>query len=276
MKKLLVLALAGVVAAVVATSLAVSGGRRDLDYSFVSQSLGTLRYEVYLPQGYDDTSTRYPVIYFLHGLPAGGGSYRTLGFVQRAIDTVGRPALLVTPQGATQTNPDPEYLGRWEKAIAEELPSAIDRRFRTIPDRTGRALVGVSAGGYGAMHLALRHLDEFSVVESWSGYFLPTNPAGTAPLDLGSPARNRGANIHVNVPTLTKRLSGRPTFIAFYVGRGDWRFYRENVLLHRELTRAGVSHVFRVYPGGHTSSVWSAHAPAWLALALDHLAAPES
>ena len=46
------------------------------------------------------------------------------------------------------------------------------------------------------MHLALEHLDEFAVVESWSGYFHPTDPTGTKPLDLGSRRRNTAANVH--------------------------------------------------------------------------------
>jgi enterochelin esterase-like enzyme len=261
-------------AAAAAAALAGTGGSRDVDAAFVSQAIGTLHFRIYLPPGYDDTTMRYPVVYFLHGLPAGSGSYRSLGFVRRALEAAGRPALLVTPQGATAGNADPEYVGGWEQAIADELPRVVDRRFRTIASRDGRALIGVSAGGYGAMHLALRHLDEFAVVESWSGYFHPTDPSGTKPLDLGSAAQNRDANVHAAVPQLTQRLSSRPTFIAFYVGRGDWRFYPENVALHRELVRAGVRHLFRVYAGGHSTSLWTTHAPAWLALALDHLAAP--
>src|SRR5438067_6618140 len=106
MKKLLTVLLLDA-AVVAAGGAAATGSSRDLDTSFVSQSIGTLRFEVYLPRGYDDTTTRYPVVYFLHGLPAGSGSYRSLGFVQHALDALGRPALLVTPQGATARNTDP-------------------------------------------------------------------------------------------------------------------------------------------------------------------------
>ena len=63
----------------------------------------------------------------------------------------------------------------------------------------------------------------------------------------------------------------RPTFFAFYVGRGDSRFRAENLRLHRELLAAGVPHLFRLYPGAHAQTVWSAHATAWLRLALTHL-----
>ena len=59
----------------------------------------------------------------------------------------------------------------------------MDTHYRTIASRRARALVGVSAGGYGAVLLALHHLETYSVVESWSGYFHPTDPDGTSPLD---------------------------------------------------------------------------------------------
>jgi enterochelin esterase-like enzyme len=155
--------------------------------------------------------------------------------------------------------------------MAREVPAYVDSHFRTIRDRRARAIVGLSAGGYGAVLVALHHLGRFSVVESWSGYFHPTNPQGTQPLDLGSASRNARASAHTFVSSLQRAFARRPTFFAFYVGRGDDRFHDENEQLNRELVAARVPHVFHVYPGGHQQTVWSAHARAWLELALEHL-----
>jgi len=252
---------------------------RALDLSFQSHALGgELSLVVYLPPGYELGTTHYPVIYFLHGLPASPVGYRGVGYLARTLDTLRRKAILVAPQGARDGDSDPEYLdwgsGRnWETAIAKEVPGYVDGHFRTLTNRDGRALVGVSAGGYGALLLALHHLDEFSVVESWSGYQHPTNPAGTAPLSLGSADEDRRASAHTFVPTLARMFRANPTFLAFYVGRGDAHFRAENEQLDRELTQAHVPHLFRVYPGAHEQSVWSEHARAWLGLAIDHLAA---
>jgi len=122
--------------------------------------------------------------------------------------------------------------------------------------------------------LAVHHLDDFAAVESWSGYFHPTNPAGTQPLDLGSSARNARANVHRFVSALRADERRRPTFFAFYVGTGDKRFRAENEQLNRELTAAHVAHVFALYPGAHEGTVWAAHARRWLGLAAEHLARP--
>jgi putative tributyrin esterase len=233
----------------------------------------------YLPPGYTAGGRRYPVVYFLHGLPAGPREYRNVDWLTGPLDRLGGPVILVAPQGSKHEDSDPEYLdwgpGRnWETAIARELPAYVDSHLRTIPTRRGRALVGLSAGGYGAVLLALHHLDDFAVVESWSGYFHPTNPAGTAPLDLGSSARNRRASAHAFVRVLEGAPSGRKTFFAFYVGAGDTRFQEENVQLDHELDAAHVAHVFVIYPGAHERTVWKAHARAWLELARRRLASP--
>ena len=251
--------------------------QRTWDSGFHSVALGgVLHFEVILPVDYDTSGRRYPVIYFLHGLPAGGGDYRGLGFVQRALDGLGPKAILVVPQGARGGDSDPEYLDRgpgreWATAIASELPRVVDARYRTIASRKGRALIGLSAGGYGAMHLALGHLADFSVVESWSGYFHPTDPTGLQGLDLGSQQDNDRVNVHAQARQISARLRSLPTLIAFYVGRGDTRFAAENRQLNQELSRGGIGHVFRLYPGGHDQSLWGRYAPAWLALALSHL-----
>src|SRR5262245_7795832 len=158
-----------------------------LDCSLPSKALrGRLAFEIYLPPGYAQSRGRYPVIYFLHGLPASPYAFRSMRAFDAALDRTGGRAILVVPQGARDGDSDPEYVdwgpGRnWETAIGTELPRYVDSHFRTIANRRGRALVGLSAGGYGAVLLALHHLDSYSVMQSWSGYFHPTNPSGTAP-----------------------------------------------------------------------------------------------
>src|SRR3979411_2912562 len=115
---------------------------------------GTLPALVYLPAGYDGSSRRYPVIYFLHGLPASPNSYTLNSFVAAAVATGPHPAIVVAPQGARSPDRDREYQDggpteNWPRAIASELTRCLDRRFRTIAHRSGRMLIGLSAGGFG-------------------------------------------------------------------------------------------------------------------------------
>jgi S-formylglutathione hydrolase FrmB len=272
-RRLTVLLLAGALAAAL-TAVGIAHRSSRTDDRIVWTHVGSLGYEVYLPAGYRTSGLRYPVVYFLHGLPAGSKAFQLFGWLDRAMDEAAHPAILVVPQAATGSNTDPEYLGRWETAIAGDVPRAVDAHYRTIASRNGRAIVGLSAGGYGAMHLALAHLSEFSAVESWSGYFHPTDPTGVYPLDLGSAQKNAAANVHEQFARIEARLDTLPLYIAFYIGRNDptGSFVAENEQLNQELSAAGVAHVFRLYPGGHQQSLWAAEAPAWLNLALNHLA----
>ena len=258
-------AAAALAALAVASTVSLgSGGIRD--ESFHSSALrGTVRFAVHLPRGYAGGSTRYPVVYFLHGLPASPGAYRGISFIVQALQRQNLDAIVVAPQGVRDGDNDPEYLdwgpGRnWETALARELPRVVDARYRTIPTRRGRAIIGVSAGGYGAMLLGLHNLGTFGAIESWSGYFHPTDPTGWHALDLRSPSRNAHASAHSGLVALHRAVAANPTFIGFYVGAADARFRAENVQLDRELGAARIPHVFRVYPGGHGQRLWAAQA----------------
>jgi S-formylglutathione hydrolase FrmB len=270
------IAIAGLVvlAAAAAAGAAILHQSRDLDERIRSVALnGTVHARVVLPPGYSDSKKRYPVVYFLHGLPANAAAYRGNDWLIDELETAG-PAILVIPQGARVGDTDPEYLnwgaGRnWETYVAMEVPRYVDTHFRTIRSRSARAIVGLSAGGYGAMILGLHHLAEFSVIESWSGYFHPTDPTGTASLP-----REPAASARNLVGDLRSDETQEPTFIGFYVGRGDTRFRADNERLDAQLDAAHVAHTFDLYPGAHTTAVWKAHGTAWLELALRHLDAP--
>ena len=249
--------------------------------AFSSQALaGASHYAVYLPAGYAKSGLRYPVVYFLHGLPGDSYAYRTMDWVARGLEQSGRQAIVIGAQGSRNSETDAEWLNlgprhNWETATANELVSVVDRRYRTIANRRGRALVGVSAGGYGAASIGLHHPETFAAIQSWSGYFQPTNPAGTRVLDLGSRKANDRANVHALVPNMRRAL-GRyygQTYFSFYVGTRDRRFRSDNERLSRELSAANVPNVtFGLYPGRH--GLWQVHAPGWLALALDAIARP--
>ncbi len=231
---------------------------------------GPMHALVVLPPGYETSNARYPVVYFLHGLPAGSSTYKGNAWLGDLMSEIG-PFILVEPQGARDDDSDPEYLdwgdGRnWSTYLTRELPRYIDAHFRTIASRDGRAIVGLSAGGYGAAMLGLNHLGEFSVIESWSGYFHATDPTGKSAI----PAPG-SSNVHGLISSLAADEAKRPTFVGFYVGRSDPIFVAENVQLNRELTAASVPHTFRLYTGGHHTKLWTDHAVAWLRLALAHL-----
>ena len=257
---------------------AATAPARTLSITCRSPALGgSLPAQVFLPAGYSARGRRYPVVYFLHGLPGNPTSYTKNAFVAQSLVSAGQRAIVVAPQGARNANDDREYLDwsateNWPRTISRDLTSCVDSRFRTIPERTGRALVGLSAGGYGAANIALRNLKTFAAVESWSGYFVATDPSGNHVLKLPTPAAQRAATVP-DGPALAEQLARWPTFIGFYAGRSDQRFLDMNEAFDKALRKAGVAHVFQTYTGGHTATLWESQAPDWLGMALMYLAA---
>lgn len=255
---------------------------RIIDGSFHSSAVdGTLHYSIALPPGYGTAGRRYPVIYFLHGLPGTAESYKSIGGYADSLAATGNHVILVGAQGARAGDTDPEWHnwgpGRdWETATESDLVSWIDGHYRTIARRSARAIIGVSAGGYGAALIAIHHPGTYQVIESWSGYFIITKPDGE-PLDLGSAEANAGASAHASVPQLKGRFApyGK-TFFGFYIGAQDPYpgFVQDNERLDEELTNAGIPHVFRLYQGAHDEAFWSRHQHQWLEAAVDHLNPP--
>ena len=113
---------------------AAASPARTLNITCRSPALGgTLPAAVYLPAGYQKGSTRYPVIYVVHGLPAEPSSYKTDAFVAHALTASRYRVIVVAPQGARNANSDREYLNwgpteNWPAAIARDLPRCIDSR----------------------------------------------------------------------------------------------------------------------------------------------------
>lgn len=250
--------------------------------SFHSNALRrTEQIAVSTPAGYAYSRKRYPVIYYLHGLPGNATSFngprirRLAGSVQRS----GRPAIVVAIQGARAGDTDPEWHdwgpGRnWETVVASETVQFMDRNYHTIANRWGRAIIGLSAGGYGAGIIGFHHPGTYSVVEAWSGYFHPTIPSGEAPESVGNAAADRRASVHSYVERAMSTYKRQPTYFAFFVGDGDSRFLQENEQLDQELGQHGVPHTFALYKGGHTGGFWDLHEDAWITAALKHLARP--
>jgi enterochelin esterase-like enzyme len=144
--------------------------------SYSSAALhGAGSFLLYLPPGYASTTTRYPVIYLLHGNDETDSSFLQIGLQHTLDGLISRhlipPVIAVMIQGGPGTNNWLNLGDTRYEAYVLEVQALIDRMLPTAPDRAARAIAGYSMGGYGAMHLALTHPERFAVVESWLGFF---------------------------------------------------------------------------------------------------------
>jgi enterochelin esterase family protein len=140
------------------------------------------RVPVYLPPGYEESETRYPVVYLLSGF-TGRGTFmlNDSAFdepIQERMDRLiatgqVQPMILVMPDGFTRYGGS-QYLnssatGPYEDHLIRELLPFIDQRYRTRAEAGYRAIAGKSSGGYGALVQTMRHPELFGAVACHSG-----------------------------------------------------------------------------------------------------------
>jgi len=238
------------------------------------------RIVVYLPPGYSTHPwVRYPVLYLLHGVPGGPNNFLLAGRMGVLEDTLYAQhriagIILCMPTGSAGFFDDTEWANgihpgqAWETFVARDVVQAVDARYRTIATSQGRAIAGLSEGGYGALNIALHHPTEFHVVESWSGYALADNlPAifGRQPALL---AYNSPMEYLPHVAATLRKLH---TYFWFYCGSSD-PLRAQNAAFAAELTRYHIEHKYFIARGGHSWKIWRANARDAILVATTHLA----
>lgn len=137
---------------------------------------------VYLPPSYGDGARRYPVLAVLPPYAAGHRSLLNYKVwepdlferYERLLDTgAAAEAILISPDCMTRWGGsqfvDSAALGDYQRYLVEEVLPFVDERYRTIPRRDGRAVVGRSSGGFGALRLALDRPEAFAAYGSHAG-----------------------------------------------------------------------------------------------------------
>jgi enterochelin esterase-like enzyme len=227
------------------------------------------------PQYFSAPERRFPVVYLLHGAPGvpadwfrGGGAEQTGARLAAA----GQPMIIVPPRMSRGWLDDSECVDSVhepaETHLVTDVIPAVDGTLRTVPRRTARALGGMSAGGYCALNLGLRHRDLFGTIIAMSGTTAPTYPGGPRALFGAGPAaeeRIRTNSPQVYAPTLS---ATPPTRIWLDCGVGDAALVAGLRSIAAVLQARGLATQLHVRPGSHTFHVWRpalAEALAWAA-----------
>ncbi len=253
--------------------------------SFPSPALGTpLHYWIYLPPDYEATKGPLPVGYLLHGAKGEGADWVHAGHIREVADEMiaaGQiaPMILVMPdaENSWYVNSRAEGgAGDYETAIGQDIAAWIESRYKASTLRSGRAIAGISMGGFGAFRLAMMHPDRYVAAASLSGAFwsqmtpeIAKNPrverifasAFPAPIDVEKFIRSEPQ-------TLAAGLKGMPNPPAFYItfGRQDLGgVMTEGPKLYEQLREIGVPVRVTSGDGGHEWEFWGSALPGMLA-----------
>jgi len=166
----------GVLVALFLVALAASASAQQevTTVEFYSPAVDrTMKYNVVLPYGYaeEGSTVRYPVLYLLHGL-----SQNYTVWARQAVPFYADMynVIVVMPDGGNSwyvnwAESEGGQKNDWEDHIVRDVVGHVDANYRTIAQREGRALTGLSMGGYGSVTLGLRNPDLFISVGTTSG-----------------------------------------------------------------------------------------------------------
>jgi putative tributyrin esterase len=150
--------------------------------TFDAPSIGRkTAYNVILPADYEASGEkRYPVLYLLHGYSGNYLNWANFGATRAA---KGLDLIVVMPDGGNSWYINWAESGEgqknaWDDFIAKDLIGHVDSTYRTVAAREGRAINGLSMGGFGALSVGLKHPDLFCSVGSHSGALAFARSAG--------------------------------------------------------------------------------------------------
>jgi enterochelin esterase-like enzyme len=148
---------------------------------------------VFLPPSYQkEKHRRYPVVYALHGYSIGAEQWTHEIHVPQTIEGAfaqgAKEMIVVLPDSKTVHNgsmySSSVTTGDFEKFISHDVVTYIDARYRTIPNRESRGLVGHSMGGYGATRIGMKHSDAFGSLYIMSPCCLSARTTGPANAEM--------------------------------------------------------------------------------------------
>lgn len=219
---------------------------------------------VVTPSHYDADQKKYPVLYLLHG--AGGSFMQWLGIEPELQRYADQYAMLIVCADGGKTSwyfdsPVDETM-KFETYITKELVTRVDEAFRTRPDKSGRAITGLSMGGHGAFYLAIRHPELWGAAGSTSGGLdfraFPNN------WDLAKrlgPYTDRQENWEKHtVINMIDAVKGRSTQLFFDCGVDDF-FLDANRRTHLKFLELNIPHTYTEMPGKHNAAYWKNSLP---------------
>ena len=233
------------------------GDIRKVWYS--STTLGTeRRLHIYTPPGYDKSTSRFPVLYLLHGGGDEDSGWSTVGRAGIILDNLladkkALPMLVVMPNGSLPRPPatpgapaNPAVTlalqERFTNELMKDIVPFVEKNYRVTSGASSRAIAGLSMGGGQTLRVVTTHPDQFAYAAIWS--------AGLNP-QMTSDFETRAGAFLGNADKTNKGFR----LLSISVGDKDFALAGSKNL-STVLTKHGITHQMHVSGGGHTWINW--------------------
>ncbi|WP_233473473.1 esterase [Phytobacter diazotrophicus] len=219
------------------------------------------RVYIWTPPGYNGKGEPLPVLYFYHGFGDTGLSAIDQGRLPQIMDNLLaegkiKPMLVVVPdtetdiaQAIAENYPPKERRKTFyplnakaaDRELMHDIIPMVDARFNVRKDASGRALAGLSQGGYQALVSGMNHLDSFGWLATLSGVTTTTVPDAGVTAQLNKPQE------------INKQLHN----FTVVVGEKDSVTGKDIAGLKSDLEKQGIKFDYKMYPGlNHEMDVW--------------------
>ena len=220
------------------------------------------RMTVYTPAGYETSGKRYPVLYLLHGMGGDEEAWISLGRTAQILDNLiaqgkAKPMIVVMPNGnASQEDAPGESSrgmvpptmqlpktmeGSYEQAFPE-IVKFIDKNYRTIKSKSGRAIAGLSMGGFHSLHISKQYPDMFNYIGLFSAAIMPNKEVSSL--------------IYENMEEKLKvQFDKNPALYWIAIGKTDF-LYKANEEYRKLLDEKGYKYTYYESDEGHIWKNW--------------------
>lgn len=217
---------------------------------------------VYTPAGYETSGKRYPVLYLLHGMGGDEEAWISLGRTAQILDNLiaqgkAKPMIVVMPNGNASQEAAPgessrgmvpptmqlpkTMEGSYEQAFPE-IVKFIDKNYRTIKSKSGRAIAGLSMGGFHSLHISKQYPDMFNYIGLFSAAIMPNK-------EVSSP-------IYENMEGKLKvQFDKNPALYWIAIGKTDF-LYKANEEYRKLLDEKGYKYTYYESDEGHIWKNW--------------------
>lgn len=253
----------------------VGGARADL-YKVNSVNHGTVsrrwywspslkmnrRLAVYTPAGYEESNKRYPVFYLLHGMGGDEEAWLALGRASQILDNLiasgkAKPMIVVMTNGnvSQEAAPGESSLGyivptmqlpkTMDGSMEESFPDVvnfIDATYRTVKRKSGRAIAGLSMGGFHSLHISKQYPDMFDYVGLFSAAIMPDKQVESSVYDN---TENK----------LKIQFNKNPKLYWIAIGKTDF-LYKANEEYRKMLNEKGFKYTYYETDEGHIWRNW--------------------
>lgn len=222
------------------------------------------RMTVYTPPGYETSGERYPVLYLLHGMGGDEEAWITLGRTAQILDNLiargeAEPMIVVMPNGNVDQQAAPGHSPKGFYQPSMQLPNTmngkmeaafpdvmafIEDSYRVQDRKSGRAIAGLSMGGFHSLHISRYYPDTFDYVGLFSPAVMPDEETRSE------------VEVYENLNgTLAEQMKNGYELYWIAIGKTDF-LYDQVAAYRKRLDNLGMTYEYRESEGGHTWDNW--------------------